>query len=216
MAALVAIFSTQGCRQPAQINQPGSMQFRKGTQEQRHQLYKNEIYPEARKLAASGDIAVRMGTDLTSLLISALNPSGIAYSHCGIISIESDSAWVYHAIGGEFNPDQKMKREPLYDFAQPENNCGFGIFRPQLTHMQRQAFISLVQDQYKNGLAFDMDFNLNTDNKQYCTEMVAKNIGKVTGRADWVRVIETTGKRFIPVESILHNILMKEKKHFQY
>lgn len=218
MAAPVAIFSTQGCRRSSSSTLHLERQANAGQKMflRRQTLYQSEIYPECQKQAVTGDIVVRMGTDLTSLLISQLNPTESDFSHCGIISIENDSIWVYHAIGGELNPDRTMLKESLYQFAAPENSCRLGIFSPQITLPQKQSLIRLVQTQYKNKLPFDMEFDLETDDKQYCTEMVTKNISKATGNAAWIKIARSGNFSFIPVEAVYKNGMMKEKCQFKY
>src|SRR5436189_2330486 len=56
----------------------------------------------------NGDLVTRTGNDFTSQSLRSLNQRDKTYSHCGIASIEHDSVFVYHALGGDFNPDQKI------------------------------------------------------------------------------------------------------------
>jgi len=216
MAALVAIFGFSGCRQPdfdfqkLEIKKKESMLMKKTI------FFKNKVYPEATRIAENGDIITRMGTDITSIMLSKINPTDSSYSHCGIISIENDSVFVYHSIGGEFNPNQKLRRDPLYIFALPADCKRLGIFRPTLTKSQQVALCAYVKKIYKIGLPFDMDFDLDTDDRQYCTEMVAKSIGTIIGRKDWVATLQSDSFRFIPVENIYHNPMVTEKKRFVY
>src|SRR4051812_41975620 len=78
---------------------------------QRLSTYNNEVYPKAVSVIKSGDIITRLGSDITSEMIRQFNQKDKSFSHCGIASIEHDTVFIYHAIGGEFNPDQKLKRE---------------------------------------------------------------------------------------------------------
>src|SRR4026207_2159406 len=48
-----------------------------------------------------GDMIVRTGNDFTSESLRQLSLTDKTYSHCGIASIEHDTIFVYHALGGE-------------------------------------------------------------------------------------------------------------------
>jgi Permuted papain-like amidase enzyme, YaeF/YiiX, C92 family len=216
MAALVAIFSFTGCSQYSPEIQNPEVKKKDSLLPERNLFFNNEVLPEAIRLAETGDIVTRMGTDISSLMLSKINPTDPSYSHCGIISIEQDTAFVYHTIGGELNPDQKMRRDPLLLFAQPADCKRLGIFSTNLTDGQKQALAILVNKLYLNGLPFDMEFNLETNDKQYCSEMVAKSIGNIMGKMDWVSTLNYNNISFIPVENIYHNRYVREKKRFVY
>ena len=66
-----------------------------------------------RSILKSGDLITRTGNDFTSETFRKMNQHDQTYSHCGIVSIEGDSAFVYHSLGGEWNPDQKIRRDLL-------------------------------------------------------------------------------------------------------
>jgi uncharacterized protein YnzC (UPF0291/DUF896 family) len=129
-----------------------------------------------------GDLVTRTGNDFTSESLRSLNQRNKTYSHCGIASIENDSVFVYHALGGEWNRDQKILRQPLEDFAEPYSNRGIGIYRFRLTHDTYKALMDTVKQYYHRGIMFDMDFDLATDNQMYCAEFVAKSFINGTSR----------------------------------
>ena len=54
-----------------------------------------------------------MGIDDVSRAARSMNRKDTSYSHCGIVFIENDSVFVYHALGGSYNPSQKLLREPI-------------------------------------------------------------------------------------------------------
>lgn len=65
------------------------------------------------KIIKTGDLIVRTGNDFTSESLRSLNQKDQTYSHCGIASIENDSLFVYHAIGGEFVLIKKLEKTHL-------------------------------------------------------------------------------------------------------
>jgi hypothetical protein len=78
----------------------------------------------AKKSVQSGDLILRTGKDFTSDVMRKLSQQDRTYSHCGIASWENDTLFVYHALGGDFNPDQKIRRDPFYLFCNPFENRG--------------------------------------------------------------------------------------------
>ncbi len=129
-----------------------------------------------KKMVKQGDLIVRTGKDFTSETMRQLSAQDKTYSHCGIASIEHDSLFVYHSIGGEWNPDQKLRRDPFEIFCDPFENRGFGIFRYKLKPEENARLINVVQKLYAQGIMFDMQFDLASDERMYCTEFVYKAV----------------------------------------
>ena len=120
----------------------------------------------------TGDLVTRTGNDFTSETLRNLNQRNNTFSHCGIASIENDSLFVYHALGGDFNPDQKIVRDRFEDFAEPYNNKGIAIFRFTLPKSTATGFAQNARELFKKGIMFDMDFSLKTKDRMYCAEYV--------------------------------------------
>ncbi|MCG2617682.1 hypothetical protein LZZ85_25500 [Terrimonas sp. NA20] len=122
----------------------------------------------------TGDMVTRTGNDFTSNSLRQFCQTDKTYSHCGIASIEHDSIFVYHALGGEFNPDQALLREPLKLFVASEANKGFGVFRFRMDTIQTRRLINEAKTAFAEKITFDMKFDLATDDKMYCSEFTAK------------------------------------------
>jgi hypothetical protein len=127
------------------------------------------------KTIHSGDLVVRTGADFTSEGLRSLNQRDQTYSHCGICSIENDSVFVYHSLGGEWNPDQKIRRDPLAVFAEPYSNRGIGLYRFPFTTVQADTLLSMVHRLHDLGVMFDMKFDLASNDHMYCAEFVYKS-----------------------------------------
>ncbi len=183
---------------------------------ERKKVFNKNVLNDALLTIQSGDLITRMGMDITSVLLSKINATDTSFSHCGIAMMENDSVFVYHNMGGEFNPDQKMMREPFYQFASPENSKTIGIFRPKLTTVQRDSLAKNLAKKYEAGLMFDMDFDLATDDRQYCSEMVAKCLGEALDNMNWVAITKIENLRYITVESLYKNDNIKEIKRYHY
>ncbi len=123
----------------------------------------------------TGDLITRTGNDFTSESLRTLNQHDKTYSHCGIATIEHDSVFIYHALGGEFNPDQKIRRDALKLFAEPYDNRGLGIFRYALSKKEADSVVAVIKKHFNAGVMFDMKFDLQTDDRMYCAEFVCKS-----------------------------------------
>ena len=70
------------------------------------------------------DLIRRTGNDFTSDVMRKLSLNNKTYSHSGIASFENDTLFVYHSMGGEWNPDKKIRRDPFELYCNPKENRG--------------------------------------------------------------------------------------------
>lgn len=136
----------------------------------------NEIKP----LLKSGDIIFRNGTDEVSEAARSFNRTDKRYSHCGIVQRENDTLFVYHALGGPYNPSQKLMKQLLDDFCNEKDTDRIGIYRYTLSEADTKQLDSLLKKQYSAGLPFDLFFNFYTDDRMYCSEFVFKSLNTAT------------------------------------
>lgn len=173
LPAVIGMLLIQGCRESSPVSHSKSsdkpsMEMLVRQQQAWHQIDSLEA------LVQTGDIITRTGNDFTSESLRNLQQRNKLYSHCGIASRENDSVFVYHALGGEFNPDQLIRREPFSTFGAPSGNRGIGIFRFQIPVTLRNKCAEAAKNFLQQGIRFDMDFNLASNDKMYCAEMVMK------------------------------------------
>lgn len=124
----------------------------------------------------SGDIVFRTGADFTSSSLQKLCRRDKSFSHCGIAVREHDSVFIYHALGGEFNPDQRIKKEFAGSFFHPKESYRAGICRFPDTQLNKKKLLMAADRLYKARIPFDLDFDLKTDDRLYCAEFVAKSL----------------------------------------
>jgi hypothetical protein len=149
-------------------------------------------------------------------MIRQLNDSDKSFSHCGIASIENDTVFIYHAIGGEFNPDQKLKRETLYSFAHPSENKALGVFSMELTNNQAIKLKHLVSKYYASGIPFDMAFNYQSEDRFYCAEFVAKTFSRSLGDSSWFHFTNRKNFSYLTVENLCRNSRSVEISRWSY
>ncbi|RYZ33518.1 MAG: hypothetical protein EOP49_35790 [Sphingobacteriales bacterium] len=137
----------------------------------------------ALRIVRTGDMVLRRGSDATSYMFSRMNRKELTYSHCGIVIFHNGYPYVYHAIGGEDNPDALLRADSLTTWMAPKSNELFGIYRHTLSVEELRKLVSVVTGYYKDEVKFDTRFDLNTDDRLYCAELVAKALNRAKGMA---------------------------------
>lgn len=155
-----------------------------------------------KSIIKSGDLVLRTGNDFTSESLRSLNQRDQTYSHCGIASVENGSIVVYHAIGGDFNPDQKIRRDKLEDFADPLTNRGIGLYHFQLKDSLVKEVIRSTRLFYEMGIPFDMSFDLEKSDRMYCAEFVYKTFLLATRNGIRFNISHIGSFRFIGVDDL--------------
>jgi Permuted papain-like amidase enzyme, YaeF/YiiX, C92 family len=133
---------------------------------------------QLKSVMQSGDMIFRNGNDEVSRAARSFNRKDTSFSHCGLVFIENDSPFVYHALGGSYNPSQKLLRQPLDSFCNPAENNAVGIYRYPLTTAQLNGLQQVVHTYHKAGIKFDLFFNYLSDDEMYCAEFVFKALNK--------------------------------------
>lgn len=144
----------------------------------RQQQSVQEAISRASRIVRSGDIIVRSGRDEVSQAARGFNRVEKIYSHCGVVQVEQDSVFVYHAMGGRENPSRALMRQDLQAFCSSEQGDGFAIYRYPLTPRQSLLLSGQVRESYRQGLLFDWHFNFETDAEMYCSEFVFKCLNR--------------------------------------
>lgn len=140
-----------------------------------------EIVNSIKDSVQEGDLVVRCGNDQTSFTLSDFSQQEKLYSHSGIaIKGEDNRIYIYHNMAGELNPGEIMRRDPVDSFLTPGNNVAFGVYRYDLSGNEKEKLRSIVYRHFQNKLQFDMNFDLESDDKMYCVEMIAKSINEAT------------------------------------
>jgi hypothetical protein len=166
----------------------------------------NYNFDSCQALIKSGDLIVRLGNDDISQLFANLNTRNKNYSHCGVAIVTDSSINVYHIIGGVYNQEGLLRVERLVDFINPKNNARWGIVRFVLDSVERNLFCGKICEYYKRGIAFDNKFDLMSDNKMYCSELVYKSLVFASKDSSIVRpTIAYNGKPYIAIDDLLGN-----------
>jgi hypothetical protein len=116
----------------------------------------------------NGDLILRCGKSSESYAVH-LADNGAEFTHIGIISIEDNIPFVIHAV-----PHNKkfIKKEAINVFLDESNASQFAIYRTNYSNLKE--VVKEAQSFYQKKYEFDTKYNLESDSKLYCTELIQK------------------------------------------
>lgn len=167
-------------------------------------------------LLRTGDLALRTGADATSHMLRQMNQQNKTFSHCGIVVVENGYPFVYHSIGGEDNPDARIRRDSAHFFFSPVSNIGMGIVRLDLSEAQSKTLIDTALQYFREQRTFDMDFDLETDRKLYCAEFVYKAVQAAARDNSYFSLSHIGAFRYVGVDNLYENKHAKTICRIQY
>ena len=129
-----------------------------------------------------GDLVLRCGNDFISESLSDFSQNEKLYSHSGVALMDNGTMYIYSNMAGDINPDEIMRRDVVDSFITPVHNIAVGIYRYDITTSELEKLRNIIHTHYTNKLQFDMNFDLATDDKMYCAEMIAKSVEQATGK----------------------------------
>jgi len=153
-------------------------------------------------LLKNGDLVLRTGADATSYMLRQMNRYDRTYSHCGIVMMEEGYPFVYHSIGGEDNPDSRLRRDSVSFFFSPVSNERLGIARLDISEGQIGKLHDIVKRYYKMAVPFDLSFDLLTDDRFYCAEFVYKSVREATADTGYFSVTHMARKTYVGVDNL--------------
>src|SRR6476646_2524716 len=205
------LFFAMACHIKNQEDNPVAPKKAVTAEDQKINAALDRIY-STKKMVRQGDLIVRTGRDFTSEIMRQLSARDKTYSHCGIAAIEHDSVFVYHSIGGEWNPNQKLRRDPFEIFCNPFENRGFGVFRYKLSPRENTRLISVARKFYNRGIRFDMQFDLASDDRMYCSEFVYKAVEEASHNKILLSTTEVNQFKFVALDNLFINPFCVEIK----
>lgn len=153
-------------------------------------------------IVQTGDVVLRSGLGPDSYMLMQMNMRDKKYSHCGIVVVEAGYPFVYHCIGGEDNPALTMRRDSISRFFNKRFNSGFAIIRFDQDSANIGRVAAETIKYYKKAPLFDMDFDLATDDKLYCSELVYKVETAATADLNYIGTSATEGKKYVGIDDL--------------
>jgi hypothetical protein len=137
-------------------------------------LWHSDLEVEVR----TGDLIFRRGLGFTSQAVLRTDPEAL-YSHVGIAIRRGEDVDVVHAVPFNYL-DGFTLREPLRDFLAPANATAGAVYRLRHDLAPRvELLTSVLTGHVDRRTRFDDRFDLDDDNKLYCTELVWKALRSV-------------------------------------
>lgn len=137
---------------------------------------------QATALIREGDLLLRCGNDQTSATLRDFSHKDKTFSHSGIALRVDGEIYVYHNMAGNLNPDEVVRKDKVDSFFNPANNVAIGIYRYDMKEDEVQRMRDTILKYYDQKLLFDMNFDLETDDRMYCAEMLAKAITRASNQ----------------------------------
>lgn len=154
----------------------------------------------------TGDLVLRHSEGFSSDMFMGASKRENKYSHSGLAIRNIDGTVdVYHMLGGADNPNFNLKRDSVQAWCSPVFAKSFAIYRYDLSDDQRQTVDSLVRYDYKANLAFDMSFDIKTDEKMYCSEFIYKTLLCATNNKNYIPLSVEKGKTFVGIDDLYLN-----------
>lgn len=152
-----------------------------------------------------GYIVIRRGLGADSYMLAEMNRKDKTYSHCGIVMIENGYPFVYHSIGGEDNPDERLRRDSASFFFSPVHNTHIAVVKYDFDSSQVNRLKEVVTVYYAERPKFDMKFDLVSDDKLYCSEFVYKAILKAVADTGYLPSSLLVNKKIVGIDDLFMN-----------
>ena len=162
----------------------------------------------------NGDLIFRKGRSIESQIV-LLSDGNSDYSHVGIIYLKDGNPLVIHSVPAENGEEHEfIKLESVEDFLKKDKAVQFAVFRLEDSLINStKAASEFAYNCYLNKFRFDNQYDLNSDTKLYCTELIWKayqqiGIDLVQNRLHDINFI-VLNKRMIMPSSILESKYLK-------
>ena len=159
------------------------------------------------KKIRNGDIIYRHGNGFFSDYFRKSSNREQLYSHGGIITIDNNKVYVIHSEASELTGVGGVRKESLNVFLKDIST--WAVYRLDTIQTVRDSIVYVATRYLNEETPFDLDFDNSSDDKVYCTELIALSINKSTHH----NLIKATGSiRNKPYFAIDDTYLIKEMK----
>jgi Permuted papain-like amidase enzyme, YaeF/YiiX, C92 family len=163
----------------------------------------------------TGDLIFRRGKSFASQAV-LLTDQNSRYSHVGIISLINGRPFVIHSVPFEKgHGNDEIKCEKLESFVSFEKASRAAVYRVQgVSNAGLTNAVKWARKAFDMRVKFDEEYNLISDDKLYCTELIwkcyrAAGIDLVKGQFDDLNIPLKGGFYILPGRLILNPVLVK-------
>lgn len=162
----------------------------------------------------NGDLVFRRGVSFESQIVLLADRQS-EYSHVGMIYNIGDKPFVIHSVPLETGTENEfIKLESLEKFLSTQKAERFALYRydNEFNNVSQKAS-TFAYDCYLQNYSFDDDYDLKSDSKLYCTELIWKaykyaGVDLVEKRFKTLNFIVITKKIIMP-SSLIESKLLK-------
>lgn len=159
----------------------------------------------------TGDIVLRDSKGFLASMFRKMSLTERKFSHAGFIVKENNHNFVYHFIDGEKHSGLNIDK--LEDFTTNTECNSYVVYRPDYSSEQKIEIQKLITDPQNKSKAFDIDFNLKSDQSMYCTEWIYKCLA-ATGLHP--SVTKTCSAEYIAPDNLYLNNFVKRIAYVNY
>ncbi len=167
----------------------------------------------------NGDLVFRKGRSIASRVV-LITDRASSYSHVGVIYMLNEIPYVIHTVPDESENDiDYVKMEKLSVFFSSEKASRGSVFRLKEPYKNSAKLAALTAKSYfDDKIVFDDAFDLKSENKLYCTELVWKayqkvGINLIQGKFDKLFLPFVKGFVILP-SSLLNSFYLEEIYYF--
>jgi len=163
----------------------------------------------------TGDLIFRRGKSFASQAV-LLTDQNSQYSHVGILCLVKGKPFVIHSVPYEKGDgNDEVKCEKLEFFLSFEKASRAAVYRVRgMSDGGLAKAVQWAKKAFDARVKFDEEYNLLSDDKLYCTELIwkcyrAAGIDLVKGRFDDLNIPLKGGNYILPGRLILNPVLVK-------
>lgn len=150
----------------------------------------------------TGDMILREGKSFISQVLSSFSKTDKHFSHAGLILIKNGQTFVCHILAAEGTRSNKIRLETIESFCNPAENSSFAIFR---SNVDENKVDSVLMVYLHKKITFDNDFDLNSDDKMYCTELVYKTLTIANQNKKFIDLSHGIDKDYVACDNLYLN-----------
>jgi len=121
-----------------------------------------------------GDLIFRQGRSTESFLVY-LADKNHDFSHLGLVVMEQGKPFVIHAVPGESKKtSSRVLKEPVHAFLDGSKASHWAVYRSKIPSSVLHTVAVKAREFFNRKIEFDNDYDLKTDGRLYCSELVLK------------------------------------------
>jgi len=150
-----------------------------------------------------GDIILRRGYGVDSTISTNFSQGEKRYSHVGLIDQTDKGVFVIHVVEDKEKSINGLYIESLGNFL--DKVSIWAIYRYDFSETSSKKMMNYIEDLKKKNITFDMEFNLDDDEKMYCSEFIYKVINRTTEKELIKAGKVFMGKKFVTISDVYEN-----------